>query len=202
MLALIEGGGVDLIVNTPWGRGARTDGYLIRRKALTHGVPCITTLAGRRRRNPGDRVEDKRRHAAGQPAPEPPRDEGVSRSVKLHRVEVLEREKFGDHALLRYRWNGEPPQPGQFVMVRTENAAPTFDPFLSRPLFVHDYVDGVASLLFEVRGHGTALPGPGKRPRGGQRAVGAWVRYRRRWTRCAGGWGSLDLPASSSSPGP
>jgi carbamoyl-phosphate synthase large subunit len=36
---------VDLIVNTPWGRGARTDGYLIRRKALMHGVPCITTLA-------------------------------------------------------------------------------------------------------------------------------------------------------------
>lgn len=35
-----------MIVNTPWGRGARTDGYLIRRKALTHGVPCITTLAG------------------------------------------------------------------------------------------------------------------------------------------------------------
>ncbi|MGI9049101.1 MAG: carbamoyl-phosphate synthase large subunit [Rubrobacteraceae bacterium] len=46
VLALIEGGGVNLIVNTPWGRGARTDGYLIRRKALTHGVPCITTLAG------------------------------------------------------------------------------------------------------------------------------------------------------------
>jgi carbamoyl-phosphate synthase large subunit len=45
VLAMIEGGEVDLIVNTPWGRGARTDGYLIRRKALMHGVPCITTLA-------------------------------------------------------------------------------------------------------------------------------------------------------------
>jgi len=45
VLSLIEHGGVDLIVNTPWGRGARTDGYLIRRKALMHGVPCITTLA-------------------------------------------------------------------------------------------------------------------------------------------------------------
>ena len=45
VLNLIERGGVDLIVNTPWGRGARTDGYLIRRKALMHGVPCITTLA-------------------------------------------------------------------------------------------------------------------------------------------------------------
>jgi carbamoyl-phosphate synthase large subunit len=46
VLSFIERGGVDLIVNTPWGRGARTDGYLIRRKALMHGVPCITTLAG------------------------------------------------------------------------------------------------------------------------------------------------------------
>ncbi len=46
VLGMIEDGGVDLIVNTPWGRGARTDGYLIRRKALAHGVPCITTLAG------------------------------------------------------------------------------------------------------------------------------------------------------------
>ena len=45
VLGLIERGEVDLIVNTPWGRGARTDGYLIRRKALMHGVPCITTLA-------------------------------------------------------------------------------------------------------------------------------------------------------------
>ena len=45
VLGLIEEGGVDLIVNAPWGRGARTDGYLIRRKALMHGVPCITTLA-------------------------------------------------------------------------------------------------------------------------------------------------------------
>ena len=46
MLGVIEAGEVDLIVNTPWGRGARTDGYLIRRKALIYGVPCITTLAG------------------------------------------------------------------------------------------------------------------------------------------------------------
>ena len=46
VLGLIEAGGVDLIVNTPWGRGPRTDGYLIRRRALMHGVPCITTLAG------------------------------------------------------------------------------------------------------------------------------------------------------------
>ncbi len=37
---------VDLIVNTPVGRGARADGYQIRRAAISAKVPCITTLAG------------------------------------------------------------------------------------------------------------------------------------------------------------
>ena len=36
----------DLVVNTPDGRGARSDGYLIREAALVARVPCITTLAG------------------------------------------------------------------------------------------------------------------------------------------------------------
>jgi carbamoyl-phosphate synthase large subunit len=36
----------DLVVNTPAGGGARSDGYLIREAALAARVPCITTLAG------------------------------------------------------------------------------------------------------------------------------------------------------------
>jgi carbamoyl-phosphate synthase large subunit len=36
----------DLVVNTPAGRGARSDGYRIREAALAARVPCITTLAG------------------------------------------------------------------------------------------------------------------------------------------------------------
>jgi carbamoyl-phosphate synthase large subunit len=43
---LVRGGQVDLIVNTPVGRGARADGYQIRRAAISARVPCITTLAG------------------------------------------------------------------------------------------------------------------------------------------------------------
>ena len=31
-------------MNTPTGVGARTDGHEIRRAAVTHGVPCLTTL--------------------------------------------------------------------------------------------------------------------------------------------------------------
>ena len=43
---LIRSGEVCLIVNTPVGKGARADGYEIRRTALAAKVPCITTLAG------------------------------------------------------------------------------------------------------------------------------------------------------------
>jgi carbamoyl-phosphate synthase large subunit len=43
---LIEEGRVDFVVNTPYGRGSRSDGYEIRRAALEKGVPCVTTLAG------------------------------------------------------------------------------------------------------------------------------------------------------------
>jgi carbamoyl-phosphate synthase large subunit len=42
----IRRGDVDLLVNTPVGRGARTDGGEIRRAAVEHGVPCSTTMTG------------------------------------------------------------------------------------------------------------------------------------------------------------
>jgi carbamoyl-phosphate synthase large subunit len=41
----IERGDVDLVVNTPTGSGARTDGWEIRRAAIAHGIPCLTTLS-------------------------------------------------------------------------------------------------------------------------------------------------------------
>jgi carbamoyl-phosphate synthase large subunit len=43
---LVRRGRCDLIVNTPQGSGARTDGYLIREAALVGRVPCITTISG------------------------------------------------------------------------------------------------------------------------------------------------------------
>jgi carbamoyl-phosphate synthase large subunit len=45
VLDWIERGDVDLVVNTPTGSGARTDGWQIRRAAVTRGIPCLTTLA-------------------------------------------------------------------------------------------------------------------------------------------------------------
>jgi len=41
---LIREGKVDLVINTPFGRGARGDGYNIRTEATMSGVPCITTM--------------------------------------------------------------------------------------------------------------------------------------------------------------
>jgi carbamoyl-phosphate synthase large subunit len=45
VLDWIERGDVHLVVNTPTGSGARTDGWEIRRAAVAHGIPCLTTLA-------------------------------------------------------------------------------------------------------------------------------------------------------------
>jgi carbamoyl-phosphate synthase large subunit len=42
----IESGDVDLVVNTPTGSGARTDGWEIRGAAVARGIPCLTTLSG------------------------------------------------------------------------------------------------------------------------------------------------------------
>jgi carbamoyl-phosphate synthase large subunit len=42
----IRGGEIDLVINTPAGRGARADGWEIRRAAIERGIPCITTMTG------------------------------------------------------------------------------------------------------------------------------------------------------------
>jgi carbamoyl-phosphate synthase large subunit len=42
---LLGSGKVDLVVNTPRGRGPRADGDYIRRAAAVHRVPCLTTVA-------------------------------------------------------------------------------------------------------------------------------------------------------------
>ena len=45
VLDWIERGDVDIVVNTPTGSGARSDGWEIRNAAVTRGIPCLTTLA-------------------------------------------------------------------------------------------------------------------------------------------------------------
>jgi len=45
VLDLIKNGEIDLIINTPEGSGARSDGYYLRTAAVMHNVPSITTLS-------------------------------------------------------------------------------------------------------------------------------------------------------------
>jgi carbamoyl-phosphate synthase large subunit len=47
-LELLRDGKVDLVVNTPRGRGPRADGAYIRRAANQHRVACLTTVAAAR----------------------------------------------------------------------------------------------------------------------------------------------------------
>lgn len=37
---------IDLIINTPSGKRGKTEGYMIRRTAVDHGIPYITTVSG------------------------------------------------------------------------------------------------------------------------------------------------------------
>ena len=48
LLDHLANGTINLIVNTPSGKGARTDEGRIRASAVSHGIPCITTIAGAR----------------------------------------------------------------------------------------------------------------------------------------------------------
>jgi dihydroorotate dehydrogenase electron transfer subunit len=76
--------------------------------------------------------------------------------VKFHGVPVEERKESGNYSLISYRWRG-PVEPGQFVMARAAGYPVTLDPFLARPFSLYDHDGETTSLLFEVRGRGTAL---------------------------------------------
>jgi carbamoyl-phosphate synthase large subunit len=43
---IINVGEIDLVINTPVGRGTRADGWAIRTAAVQRSIPCITTTAG------------------------------------------------------------------------------------------------------------------------------------------------------------
>jgi len=91
---LILEGRVGLVINTPFGREPRTDGYFIRTAAARTGVPCITTVPGilaavqgieaLRRRRPEPRplqeyhAED-RLVVVGEPAGPVPREDAAGR---------------------------------------------------------------------------------------------------------------------------
>ena len=77
--------------------------------------------------------------------------------MRFHTVQIKDRRELGAYTLISYRWPDENIEPGRFVMARAAGYPVTLDPFLARPFSFYDFEDGVASLLFEVRGRGTAL---------------------------------------------
>ena len=77
--------------------------------------------------------------------------------MKFYTVPVEGREEVGSYTLLHYRWREGAVEPGQFVMARAAGYPVTLDPFLARPFSFYDYDGEMATLLFEVRGRGTAL---------------------------------------------
>ena len=47
IVEIIKAGGVDMVINTPYGNpGPRVDGYEIRTAAVSRDIPCVTTIQG------------------------------------------------------------------------------------------------------------------------------------------------------------
>src|SRR3712207_1690338 len=82
-------------------------------------------------------------------------EDGI-RDIGVTGVQTCALPILGNYTLLHYRWRG-PVQPGQFVMARSNGYPINLDPFLARPFSFYDHDGEVASLLFGVRGRGTAL---------------------------------------------
>ncbi len=59
-VALLDDGRIDLVINTPQGRGPRADGADIRRAAAQRGVPLLTTVAAALAATAG--IADQRNH--------------------------------------------------------------------------------------------------------------------------------------------
>ena len=145
VLDWIERGEVDLVVNTPTGVGARSDGYEIRRAAVSPRHPLPDDAGRRCLGGPRDRPRPARRRARGAvPAGAAPRAarprrtpatrrhplprgrRGVSwtrRSASPQRrlLEVAANESLGPYRLLRVLDPGGDCAPGQFAMLATEH---------------------------------------------------------------------------------
>jgi carbamoyl-phosphate synthase large subunit len=46
IVELLNSGEIDLVINTPVGRGTRQDGWAIRTASIQRSIPCITTIPG------------------------------------------------------------------------------------------------------------------------------------------------------------
>ena len=121
----IERGDVDIVINTPTGSGARTDGWEIRRAAVARGIPCLTTLSAG--------VSAARAIAEARTGGAPPvlslqelhretkprGDARLSRAgLDRRRLTVTGNDEVGAYRVLRVADpDGPPPAAGQFAML-------------------------------------------------------------------------------------
>ena len=171
---------VDLVINTPTGSGARSDGYEIRNAAVRHGIPCVTTMTGasaaaraifavRTRGAEPRSLQELHENAVRAPSSRIGRPTRTSRVTErvlaplgARDCEVVERRETGGYVVFSaLDADGPDPAPGQFYML----AAPGWGasggrPFLPRAFSVADgrARDGGVRLdfLVEAVGPGTA----------------------------------------------
>ena len=133
---LVRSGKVDLIVNTPVGRGARTDGYQIRRAAISAQGALHHDARRRQRGGAGDRAR-----LAGR-AQEP------AGAARLTPSRVAACEPLGPYVQVRLERTFDAGEPGQFHMLR----ALAHDSFLARPLSAVASDDAGVTFLCQPRG--------------------------------------------------
>ena len=151
---LVRRGRCDLVINTPQGYGARTDGYLIREAALVNRVPCITTISGAAAAVHA--IASARTDVAALAA-------GADRSLKRARLSVLGSEPVGPYTLLRVERGGlDAGIPGQFFMLEAPGR------LLPRPMSLCLAPAGELGFLIDPIGPGTralCAARPGRRDR-------------------------------------
>ena len=165
----ILAGEVDIIVNTPYGVGARADGYEIRAAAVAMDVPCITTVQelaaavqgiealGRGSLDVRSLQELDRRASAWPPA-RARRERGTRcRS----RGEVLSTKRVGDyhHLTLVAPGIAERTRPGHFVALAVggpDSALTAAPGLLDLPVSSRGVYGGTVEIVLAVHGAGTA----------------------------------------------
>ena len=177
VLDWIERGDVDLVVNTPTGSGARTDGWEIRRVAVARGVPlphharrraCRAARAISERSLNGPPpvlcLQELHRGPTAERSAEHPAEAGVGVTAQAAPLAggccvFTGNEQLGAYRVLRVADpDGPAPDPGQFAMLAaTEQwgGGPDERPYLPRALSIARWRDGESHFLLEDVGPGT-----------------------------------------------
>ena len=165
---------VDLVINTPTGSGARSDGYEIRNAAVRNGIPCLTTMTGASaaaRDLRGARAWGGAAVAPGAPREGPqsavrsPQTRGRDRArlapFGRRRCEVVANEASGGYRVVSAMdTSGPPPRAGQFYMLAADGwGGPNGRPYLPRAFAVAEAEAGPEGVrldfLLEAVGPGT-----------------------------------------------